>query len=315
MENRINPELIGVYSMLPEFDPTENLETVRGAKPPPGYFTQDPAIEISEKTISAYSNVPSLSLRIYEHKEKTAARPAILYIHGGGYLFGDPSLNDPDCQRFALELDCVVVSVRYRLAPENAYPAALDDCYAALQWMTGNADVLHIDRNRIAVFGESAGGGLATAVALKSRDNNGPKLCFQVLMYPMLDDTNTTSSSLEMNDMRVWNRTSNVNAWNKYLGTSDRENVSQYAAPTRALDLSGLPPAYIIAAELDPFRDEDILYANRLMQAGVPTQLHVYSGCFHAFVSYAPASQVSQDAIADYTRALVQTFEKWKDKR
>jgi acetyl esterase/lipase len=186
------------------------------------------------------------------------------------------------CERYALDIDCVVVSMQYRLAPEDPYPAGVEDCYAALVWTVQHADELGIDATRIAVGGESAGGGLAAATALLARDRKGPELVFQALTYPMLDDRNNTPSARELHDIPSWSQQHNDSAWRAVLGMkAGSPDVEPYAAPARATDLSGLPPTLIQVGEIDVFRDEDITYATRLLQAGVPTELHVYPGAYH----------------------------------
>jgi acetyl esterase len=174
----------------------------------------------------------------------------------------------------------VVVSVEYRLAPEHPYPAGVEDCYAALRWLYDSRSELDIDAERIAVFGNSAGGGLAAAVALLARDRHGPPLCFQFLGIPELDDRLDTVSMRTFVDTPLWSRPKAVESWRQYLGTDGGE-VSPYAAPARATDLSGLPPAFISTMEFDPLRDEGIIYGLRLLQAGVPVELHSYPGTFH----------------------------------
>ena len=182
----------------------------------------------------------------------------------------------------------------------------IHDCYAGLQWTVANAAELNIDPTRIAVGGESAGGGLSAGTCLFARDRGGPEIAFQYLIYPMLDDTNTTPSSLEFADgWPGWPREMNLVAWDAYLGdASGSDAVSPYAAPTRATDLSNLPPAYIDVGVLEVFRDEDIDYANRLMQAGVPVELHVYPGVFHGWELATPTAAVTQIATANRRAAM-----------
>jgi acetyl esterase/lipase len=190
---------------------------------------------------------------------------------------------------------CVVVSVEYRLAPENPFPAAPEDCYTGLVWMVRNAAEIGVDPERIALYGPSAGGGLVLAVALMSRDRGFPAIRMQMPIYPMIDDRNHTPSSHEVTDIGIWDRDGNLEAWGMYLGEAyGTEHVSHYAAPARATDLSGLPPTFIDVGEVDLFRDEDIDFAARLIQAGVPTELHVHPGAYHAAEVFAPTAALSQ---------------------
>jgi acetyl esterase/lipase len=172
----------------------------------------------------------------------------------------------------------VVVSVDYRLAPENPYPAGLEDCYAALQWTAAKASELGVDPARIAIGGSSAGGGLTAALALLARDRGGPAVKFQFLDIPELDDRLDTPSMTRFVDTPIWNQPNAVRSWRYYLGG---QPADQYAAPARAEDLTGLPPAYVAVCEFDPLRDEGLTYAHRLIQAGVPTELHHFPGTFH----------------------------------
>ncbi|MFE7478309.1 alpha/beta hydrolase, partial [Streptomyces sp. NPDC057575] len=207
---------------------------------------------------------PEVNVRVYRPTESknTAPLPGILYIHGGGMITGSILTDHRQVLPLVEAVDAVVVSVEYRLAPEHPDPAPVEDCYAALLWMSRHASALGVDPGRLALYGGSAGGGLAAGVALLARDRGGPRLAFQMLPYPMLDDRNTTPSSHEITDIGIWDRAANLQGWQSLLG--DRlgtDHVSAYAAPARAEDLSGLPPAYLDVGDLDLFRDEDIAYA------------------------------------------------------
>ena len=205
-----------------------------------------------------------------------------LHIHGGGYLFGSPEGSDPMNLHLASILNIVILSVDYRLAPENPIPAPLDDCYAALGWFHENAAELGVDPERIGVGGESAGGGLAAALAIKARDEGEYGLCWQQLTYPMLDDR--TGSSQHYGDPLVgefvWTRALNQYGWSSYLGNAERTAPQ---VPGRLEEFRGLPPAWMFTASLDLFRDENILYAQNLMRSGVACDLVVYPGACHAF--------------------------------
>jgi acetyl esterase/lipase len=196
-------------------------------------------------------------------------------------MMGSIEMMDPWCQKVAADLDAIVVSVEYRLAPEHPFPAGIDDCYAALRWTAANAAELGIDPARLAIAGQSAGGGLAAGTALMARDRGGPALCFQLLEIPELDDRLDTPSMLAFQDTPLWNRPNAVWSWKHYLGPKHAGEPSPYAAPARAKDLSGLPPAYVSTMEFDPLRDEGIQYALRMLQAGVSVELHSYPGTFH----------------------------------
>ncbi len=222
-----------------------------------------------------------LRLRVYRPRSAGIA-PALVYCHGGAFLLGFPELEDPGCVRYALGADCTVISVDYRLAPECPFPAGVEDCFAALDWVVRHHEELGIDGDRVAVGGSSAGGGLAAAVALMARDRGGPTLCFQLLIYPVLDDRLATRSMIGFTDTPVFARPTAEAMWRHYLGAEPSE-VSPYAAPARSTDLSGLPPAYIEACALDPLRDENIAYAMRLLQAGTATELQVIPGVPHGF--------------------------------
>ncbi|MGN0039803.1 alpha/beta hydrolase [Rhodococcus sp. (in: high G+C Gram-positive bacteria)] len=229
--------------------------------------------------------------------------PCILYFHGGGFIFGDAATDVRVPSALAADLDAMVVSVNYRLAPEHPFPTPFDDAFDALSWIAGD-NGLGIDPTRIVLAGISAGAGLAAAVALKARDVGGPAVIFQALDSPVLDDRLLTTSATEYIDSPLWNRENGIDSWRHYLGDPDRSVTSEYAAPARAGDLSGLPPAYIAVASFDPLRDEGIDYAQRLTQAGVPTELHLYPGTFHGSSGVFPQAAISQRIDADYTAAI-----------
>ncbi|WP_330295294.1 alpha/beta hydrolase [Streptomyces sp. NBC_00503] len=224
--------------------------------------------------------------------------PVLYYMHGGGMIMGNAWSVLPRLLRdWALPLGLAVVSVEYRLAPRTQYPGPLEDCYAGLVWTAGHADRLGVDADRILVGGKSAGGGLAAALALLTRDRGGPAPIGQLLLCPMLDDRDHTFSSRQMAGVDTWDRTSNATAWRAALG--DRygaEDLPPYAAPARATDLSGLPPAYIEVGSAETFRDEDVAYANAIWQAGGQAELHVWPGAFHGFDTLAPDAALSRDA-------------------
>ena len=258
-------------------------------------------VTIEERTIPGPDG--EIPIAIYQ-PPKPAPRPGLLMIHGGGYIVGT-AREDINGIGYAEHVGCTVVSVDYRMAPEFTYKEAIADCFAGLNWMFDKADELGVDASRIAIGGGSAGGGLTAALALYNRDNKGPDVAFQLLVYPMLDDTHETPSGYEVTHPNVWNREVSLKAWKMYLGDEyGTDKVSPYAAAARATDLSGLPPAFVAVGTEDLFRDEDIDYAQRLMAAGVPTELLVIPGMYHGGESMAPTAAVSQRMRMGYLDAL-----------
>jgi acetyl esterase/lipase len=247
------------------------------------------------------AGAPDITVRIYRPRNATGTLPGVYYIHGGGMILGDVAGEDPSASRICDGVGAVVVSVEYRLAPEHPHPAPVEDCYAGLVWMAKNSAELGFDPDRLAIYGGSAGGGLTLATALVARDRGGPALRFMMPIYPMIDDTNTTPSSREITDIGIWDRDGNIQAWQWYLGGKDAD---AYAAPSRATDLTGLPPAFIDVGTVDLFRDEDIAFAQRLMQAGIPTELHVNPGSYHASETSAPDAALSRRIWATRIDAL-----------
>lgn len=264
-----------------------------------------PGVSVSDHHAPSANGDPDVFVRVYQPENRPETLPALLWIHGGGYVLGDVAGDDARAKGLALALNCVIASVEYRLAPEHPYPAPLEDCYAALKWLAGQADKFGINKSRIAIGGASAGGGLAAGLGLLARDRGEVDLCYQLLIYPMIDDTNIEQASDSVPDAPLWTRANNLIGWRSYLGQEPGgEGISQYAAPTRAEDLSGLPPTYIGVGTPDLFRDEDIAYAQRLMQAGVPTELHVYADGFHGFDGFAPESDAAQRFMGEQIKLL-----------
>ncbi len=248
-----------------------------------------------DRLIPGPNGAPDVPVRVYRPAGVTGVLPAVLFLHGGGMVLGNIAGEEGVAEMVTERVGCVTVSVEYRLAPEHPFPAGPEDCYAVLVWMMSGAAELGIDPARIAAYGGSAGGGLVCALTLMARDRGLDALCFQMPIYPMIDDTNTTASSREITDIGLWDRDGNIEAWQWYLGDAHGgDEISPYAAPARATDLSGLPPAFIDVGDLDLFRDEALAYATRLLQAGVPVELHVNPGAYHGAEVFAPAAALSQ---------------------
>lgn len=245
------------------------------------------------------------SVRVYRPEGAASTAPALLYVHGGGLLIGSPLQDEPMLRKLADELGIVVAAVRYRLAPENPYPAAGDDCYDALCWL---ADQPGIDPTRIAIGGASAGGGLAAATAIRARDQGGPPLCFQLLVYPMLDDRTALRADPDSAVRRLWSNAANQYGWSSYLGSEfGRADVPADAAPGRCENFAGLPAAWIGVGTLDLFHDEDLAYAAGLRAAEVACTTVVVPGAFHGFDGFA-WTNVAQEFHASQAVALRKAF-------
>lgn len=290
----LDPVYAALLGELPAFQLTDETVSVMreqiGAAAPP--FTPSGKVAHRDVAVPA-ADGHEITLRIYTPEGLTGARPCVYAIHGGGYVMGTYDMLDRLMDGWCADLAIVGVSVEYRLAPEAAYPVPLEDCYTGLAWVRAHAAELGVDPDRIGIQGTSAGGGLAAALALLARDRGEIPIAFQVLECPMIDDRLHTPSS-NIDRLQVWSRESNVYGWSAYLGERyGTDDVPATAAPARAEDLAGLPPAIVCVGGADGFRDEDTLYALRLMQAGVPTELHVYPGAPHGahIVPHAPAAQ------------------------
>jgi len=312
-ERNYDPDFKDMIALLPavtDFSSPDVVQEMRAARY--DMFTPPPEprddIVVEDREVPGPKGAPDVAIRIYRPKASASEpRACVFEIHGGGFMMGDIVMMDPWCQNIAGELGAVVVSTNYRLAPEDPFPAGVEDCYAALCWTAANMKELGADPNRLAIAGQSAGGGLAAACALMARDRGGPKLCFQLLEIPELDDRLETPSMQQFTDTPLWNRPNAEWSWRHYLGPDHQGEVSAYAAPSRATDLAGLPPAYVSTMEFDPLRDEGILYAQAMMQAGVSVELHSYPGTFHgsSLIPGADASKRSAKEVMDVLRRKV----------
>ncbi|GCD53411.1 alpha/beta hydrolase [Acetobacter pasteurianus] len=311
IQNSIAPEFREALKVLPSFDglSDQNLAATRKAfiaaiRNVP--VTEYPDVTLEECYVPGPSGAPDVPVVIYRPKDKHPYAPALVYIHSGGIVSGTPEVDDARCRQLVNELGLVIFSVDYRLAPEAPYPAAIEDCYAVLKWVHEQSAHLDIDRDRLVIGGDSAGGGLTACLALLARDRAEVKVLFQLLIYPMLDDrTGTTVMPSPELGQYIWTRSANHYAWNAYLGKAPGSaGVSEYAAAFRAKDLAGLPPAYIGVGSLDLFLDEDLEYARRLIAAGVPTEVCVVPGAYHVFDVFIPDAPLSIQFRHSYFTAL-----------
>lgn len=297
------PELRPALDNFPSVDlSAETLPTLRNAledRAAQAFQTaEDFRVTIEQRHIPAGTDGERTLrlLTISPSQTPSSPRAALLHLHGGGHCAGRPEQNTSDLCRFAQDLNCLVISPDYRLTPENPFPAGIEDAYTALCWLHDNAEILNIRRDQIAVTGESAGGNLAAALCLLARDRTGPSILFQNLIYPMLDDRsiNTALNPSPVAGEFVWTRNSNTYAWEILLTPSrpGDEDISQYAAPARATDLSGLPPTIMTVGALDLFLEEDLLYAQRLIRSGIFVEVDIIPGAYHAFdVTGAPIAK------------------------
>ncbi|HET6859287.1 MAG TPA: alpha/beta hydrolase [Streptomyces sp.] len=259
----------------------------------------DGAFAVSERVVPGPVGAPDVKLLICLPAGAAAPVAALFFIHGGGMILGNRYVGLADCLAIGRELGTAVVSVEYRLAPEHPHPAPVEDCHAALLWVADNAAELGIDPDKVIVAGGSAGGGLAAATALLVRDRGGPRLLGQLLTCPMLDDRNNTRSARQMAGVGLCDQQANAHHWTALLGTHrGGADVSQYAAPARAKDLSALPPAFVHVGSAETFRDEAVDYARRIWQAGGNAELHVWPGGFHDFTVHAPDTALTRSATA-----------------
>ncbi|HEX7095791.1 MAG TPA: alpha/beta hydrolase [Acidimicrobiales bacterium] len=252
----------------------------------------------------------AIPVRVYTpDSTDSAPRGVLVYFHGGGFVAGSIASHDGTVRELAAGAGCIAVSVEYRLAPEHPYPAAFEDCVAALDWVFANAPEIGGDPARVAIGGDSAGGNLCAAVALHNRDRGGPKLAFQLLVYPVIDPACDTSSMHDNGTGFMLRADAMRWMWEVYAGSAGVDENDPYLCPVAAKDLSGLPPTLVITAELDPLRDEGEAYARRLQEAGVPTRMSRYDGQIHGFFSMyalAPQARVAADEAARALREALQ---------
>ena len=295
----IYPELVAGLEAFPRFELSlEALPALRAmlreAMRPNAPVTEKP-VTVASVNIQGPEGAPQVRVLTYRPTNRDAVLPALLHIHGGGYIVGAPDMLDAEHREMAEDLGCAIFSVDYRLAPETPFPGAVEDCYATLRWLVKCAAGLGIDVDRIGLKGESAGGGLAAGLALLARDRGEFSLAFQHLIFPMLDDRTAIADTPNrgVGDF-LWTHAQNQFGWSALLGHQPGiPGVSPYAAAARAENLEGLPPTFISVGALDLFLEENLEYARRLVQACVPVELHVYPGAYHGFGLMSPAARVS----------------------
>ncbi|MFI9169276.1 alpha/beta hydrolase [Streptomyces lincolnensis] len=302
-----DPELAATLELIKEvISPGLTMDDIDVVRQGPGIellaeldLTGGGFFEIEDRTVPGPEGAPDISLLIARPAgpDTRGPLPVVYHVHGGGMILGNNRVGVDGPLAWARELGAVVVSVEYRLAPEQPYPAGIEDVYAGLVWTAEHAKEIGGDPERIVLAGASAGGGLSAALALLTRDRGGPRPIGQLLMCPMLDDRNETVSCHQMAGLGVWDRTANETGWTALLGEArGGPDVPAYAAPARAEDLSGLPPAFLDVGSAETFRDEVVAYASRIWQAGGVAELHVWPGGFHGFDGFAPQAALSQAA-------------------
>ena len=303
----VDPDLTGLIDILPALQISQaNLAEIRQFEFPSAPADPVQPVTRVDHICPGADGAPDVPVLCYRPSAASGPLPVYFHIHGGGYVMGKAEDSDRANREMAARLNCAVVEVEYRLAPEHPHPAPIEDCHAALKWAFDNAESLGLDPRRMAIGGESAGGGLAAALGLLARDRGEVPVMFQLLVYPMLDDRTGTASDINPHVGEfVWPMDSNRFGWQALLGCAPGSaDVSYYAAAARAPDLAGLPPTCIATAALDLFVEENLEYARRLLRAGVPTELHVYPGCFHAF-NIAADAPVSRAFYRDCDAALL----------
>ena len=266
-------------------------------------------VEVRDLFASTSDKNRSISLRSYKAKKFSSkeAKPCLIYIHGGGMIMGNLETGNLNCLSFARKFDLKVISIEYRKSPEFPYPAAIEDCKDGIAWIIANADLLDIDLSNLGIYGSSAGGGLVLGTVLKLRDEGQAIFKYMLPIYPMIDDSNASASSQEITNIGVWDRSTNIEAWNWYLNGMQAD---LYAAPARAGDLTDLPPCYSDVGSFDLFRDENSLFFERLAQSGVPTEFKLFPGAFHGSENLAPESDLSKAIWESRFNAIKRFIEK-----
>ena len=317
---RIDPELLPATVHFHKFPPlnTQALAATReiSARMIATKKAQVPVaegVEFEDLTVPGPPGGPEVPVRIYTPEAREAELPALLWCHHGGFVMGGLDSDHHATAEMAKAANCMVVSVDYRMAPEHPYPAPLEDCYAALKWLHGEAEHLGVDQARIAIGGLSAGGGaLAAGLTLLARDRGKVPITFQLLLSPMLDDSNILQAGKSVVDTLVWKRSYNLFSWTSYLNREPGgDGIDYYAAAARAKDLTGLPPTFISVGDIDLFAQENLTYAGRLITANVPVEMHVYSGAYHGFESQVLEAEVSKRSVANRDRALRRALTPW----
>ncbi len=305
----VDPELLALLDAQPHFelsfamlpDLRRMIAAQIAALPRP----LDGPVTVTEIIVPPSADTPAVRMLAYVPRGHDHVLPAILHIHGGGYIIGTPEMNDAENRSLAVDLKCAIFSVDYRLAPETPHPGPLHDCYAALEYLHTQAKELGIDPTRIGIKGESAGGGLAASLCLLARDRGRLPVAFQHLIYPMLDDrTCIDPAPHPLIGEFIWTRPHNLFGWQALLGVAPgHPDVPAYAAAARAQTLEGLPPCFLAVGTLDLFLEENLDYGRRLIRHGVPVEIHVYPGAFHGF-QMNPDARVSVDAERDSRASL-----------
>ena len=308
--SKIHPEFQQAAKMSPRFNFSKKnlwlINLLMSAMPAPK-IPED--ILVENLTIPGQAERTKIRLRIYKPKNIVAPTPVLIWMHGGGYVLGKPEQDDGSCAQYVRELGIKVVSVDYRCAPKHPFPAGLEDCYSALEWVESHSEELGIDTNRIAIGGASAGGGLAAALIQLAHDRQEIAPVFQLLIYPMLDDRTVLRTDIDDSNNVTWSQKSNRFGWESYLGKPcGAEDVPAYSVPARREDLSGLPPAWIGVGSLDVFYDEDAAYAQRLKECGIECEMDIIPGAFHGFDVFDPKLSIVQDFRKSQISALKETL-------
>jgi len=301
----VDPELAPALDVLPDMSnlSAQTLGEWRGMFDIPGEEIIDSeTVSVERVSIPPLRpGDPPIDALYYRPKDKAGPAPALLNLHGGGYVLGTAERDHPGNAKLAGDLGCHVLSINYRLAPEHPYPAPVEDCYAALAWLHNEAARLGLDAERIGVRGWSAGGGLAASLALMARDRAEFAISYLALLYPMLDDRTKASPAT---GQFVWTERANAYAWNAYLGALSDGGETDYAVPGRVANLAGMPPTFMAVGSIDLFAGECAAFAAALLEAGVPTELHIYPGAFHGFDLLAEA-EVTRKYLCDQNAALL----------